>query len=92
MKFSELLNQYIHLLGVTGQELAERSGISASVISRYRSGEREPQPDSEAVEILARTFAAISERRNSVRRRNPVSLSGCTAFEIPHLRYLSAQI
>lgn len=64
MKFSELLNQYIHLLGCTGQELAEHSGISASVISRYRSGEREPHPDSEAVKTLARTFAAISEEKS----------------------------
>ena len=64
MKFSELLNQYIHILGCTGQELAEHSGISASVISRYRSGEREPHPDSEAVKTLARTFAAISEEKS----------------------------
>ena len=65
MKFSELLNQYIHLLGCTGQELAERSGISASVISRYRNGEREPQPDSEAVRMLARVLAAISAEKSA---------------------------
>ena len=65
MKFSELLNQYIQLLGCTGQELAERSGISASVISRYRNGEREPQPDSEAVRMLARVLAAISAEKSA---------------------------
>ncbi len=65
MKFSELLNQYIHLLGVTGQELAEHSGMSSSVISRYRSGEREPHPDSEAVRTLASAISALSSEKSA---------------------------
>ena len=42
MKFGDLLNSYIESLGCTAKELADRSGISPAVISRYRSGERTP--------------------------------------------------
>lgn len=65
MKFSELLNQYMNLLGCTGQELAEHSGMSSSVISRYRSGEREPHPDSEAVRTLASAISALSSEKSA---------------------------
>ena len=60
MNFRELLNRYMQQLDCTAKELSERSGISASVISRYRSCEREPQPDSDTLVILASVFAAIA--------------------------------
>lgn len=53
MKFHELLNQYMTTLNCTGKELSARCGLSASVISRYRSGEREPQADSDSLVALA---------------------------------------
>ena len=46
MKFGDLLNSYIESLGCTAKELADRSGISPAVISRYRSGKRTPQAGS----------------------------------------------
>ena len=47
MRFEEALNGYIHQIGITAKDLADASGLSTAVISRYRSGERTPAPDGE---------------------------------------------
>ena len=39
MRFEEALNGYIHQIGITAKDLADASGLSTAVISRYRSGE-----------------------------------------------------
>ena len=39
MSFKECLNEYIKQIQCTGKELAVSSGISETVISRYRKGE-----------------------------------------------------
>lgn len=65
MNFCDLLNRYMQQLDCTAKELSERSGISASVISRYRSGEREPQPDSDTLATLASVLTAIASERNA---------------------------
>lgn len=65
MNFRELFNRYMQQLDCTAKELSERSGISASVISRYRSGEREPQPDSDTLATLASVLAAIASERDA---------------------------
>lgn len=44
--FKGILNSYIDLIGCTARELSEASGVSTATISRYRSGERIPAPDS----------------------------------------------
>ncbi len=46
MKFNETLNQYMGQIGCTAMELAMESGLSPAVISRYRTGEREPEQES----------------------------------------------
>ena len=46
MDFKDILNSYIDLIGCTARELSEASGVSTATISRYRSGERIPAPDS----------------------------------------------
>ena len=43
MKFNETLDQYMGQIGCTAKELAMESGLSPAVISRYRTGEREPE-------------------------------------------------
>lgn len=53
MTFQECLNSYIKELGCSGKELAANSGISETVISRYRKGERLPASDSEYLKKLA---------------------------------------
>lgn len=63
MKFGDLLNSYIESLGCTAKELADRSGISPAVISRYRSGERTPQAGSRQMDMLAEAIAALAADR-----------------------------
>ena len=58
MKFSETLNNYIEKLDCKAKDICKKSGISAATLSRYRSGERLPEPNSEP---LKRLCAAISE-------------------------------
>ena len=58
LEFYQLLDNYIKEIGCTAKQLAEKSDLSASVISRYRSGEREPSPDSDIVKKLANGIAA----------------------------------
>lgn len=39
------LNEWMDKVGMTDGEMAARVGCSRSAISRYRSGERMPRPD-----------------------------------------------
>lgn len=52
MKFQELFNQWIQELGCSARELSEVTGLSAAVISRYRSGTRAPLKGSQQLEQL----------------------------------------
>lgn len=52
MTFDEQLNAYIALLGCTAKELSDASGLSPSVISRYRSGSRVPEVGSDSLQSL----------------------------------------
>lgn len=53
MKFNEQLNTYIEMLQCTAKELSDISGLSPAVISRYRTGEREPDVASDNLTKLA---------------------------------------
>ena len=60
MEFHEALEQYIVALGCTAKDLSEASGLSAATISRYRSGERVPEPGSEAFQRLCGAIARMA--------------------------------
>lgn len=64
MRFCELLAQYMNTLNCTGKELAELSNLSSSVISRYKTGERVPSPDSTIVVALAKAISSMAEARH----------------------------
>ena len=58
MKFNEVLNKYLNLIGCSSKDLAQVSKLSESIISRYKNGARIPNEDnlkkiSEALETLA---------------------------------------
>lgn len=53
MTFQEQLNLYIEELSCSGRELAQNSGISETILSRYRKGERLPGADSDYLKKLA---------------------------------------
>lgn len=47
MDFKDKLTEYMEQLNCTAKDLCESSGLSAATISRYRSGERIPEADTE---------------------------------------------
>lgn len=59
--FGEKLNEYLELLGCSGKEFAEWSGISEATISRYRSGARMPKPESDDLEKLCKGICRAAE-------------------------------
>ena len=63
MTFNEQLNAYISELNCTAKELTDVSGLSASVLSRYRTGSRVPTTDSEQFMQLVQGIATIANER-----------------------------
>ena len=61
MTFQELMNDYLTQLDCTARELSAASGISAPVISRYRTGSH--SPDMEQCRKLAAGIAALARER-----------------------------
>lgn len=59
IKFHELLSLYMRCIPCTGKELAEASGLSSSVISRYHTGERVPASDSGVLQQLSEGICAL---------------------------------
>lgn len=64
MKFSEQLNAYIDRLSCTARELCALSGISAASFSRYRSGERVPEPGTKAFDGLCAAIGQMAGQRD----------------------------
>lgn len=65
MTFHEMLNQYIVQIGCSAKDLSASSEISAATLSRYRSGERTPDIDSEQLSRLANGIARLSQNSSN---------------------------
>ena len=63
MEFNRQLDEYMRRLDANYTELASVSGMSTSALSRYRSGQREPDYDSAALDKLASGLATLARRR-----------------------------
>ena len=61
MKFKEVLNKYLKELNCSSKKLSDESGLSESVISRYRSGERTPAKNSEQLNKLTNALFNIAK-------------------------------
>ena len=61
MKFNEILNRYLKELNCSSKKLSTKSGLSESVISRYRSGERTPLVKSEQLNKLTTALFTIAQ-------------------------------
>ena len=61
MKFKEILNKYLKELDCSSKKLSNESGLSESVISRYRSGERTPVKNSEQLNKLTNALFNIAK-------------------------------
>ena len=64
MSFSELLNDYISTIDCTSKELSDKSMLSNSTISRYRSGERVPFPSAKSADIVSALSSALVQLAN----------------------------
>ena len=63
MKFQAQLNAYIQQLDCLAKDLSAASGISAATLSRYRSGERLPDPNAPAFGQLCQGIARLAAER-----------------------------
>ena len=63
MTFKDTFNKLLKELNCTSRKLSINSGISESVISRYRSGERTPKKDSTQINKLINTLYNISHEQ-----------------------------
>ena len=63
MKFNEVLNRYLKELGCTAKKLSIESGLTGSVICRYRSGERTPIKNSEQLKKLTTALFNIAKEK-----------------------------
>ena len=64
MNFKELLNKYLENLNCSSKKLSIKSGLSESVISRYRNGERTPIKESEQINKLITAIFDIAQENN----------------------------
>ena len=63
MTFCEQLNNYIKQIGCSSQELVSASGLTASVISRYRRGDRSPNIKSKQLDQLVDGLFKLSNEK-----------------------------
>ena len=63
MKFNEVLNKYLEELDCTARKLSIESGLTGSVICRYRSGERTPIKNSEQLKKLTTALFNIAKEK-----------------------------
>ncbi|MBQ2755662.1 MAG: hypothetical protein IJF27_03210, partial [Oscillospiraceae bacterium] len=75
MNFTDCLKNHIDLLGCSSNALSQASGLSSSVISRYRSGERSPQPGSTQWEQLIDGIAKLAKKSDADITRKKIALS-----------------
>jgi DNA-binding Xre family transcriptional regulator len=61
VNFKEVLNEYLKELNCSSKKLSNESGLSESVISRYRSGERTPLKNSEQLNKLTKALFNIAK-------------------------------
>ena len=64
MNFKNLLNIYLQELNCTPKQLSKVSGLSQTVISRYRNGERIPLKDSKQLTKLITALFNIAQENN----------------------------
>lgn len=63
MDFKTRLNDIMTQLDCTNRDVANASGLSESVVSRYRNGVRVPKSDSEKFNMLSSGLAKIAEEK-----------------------------
>ena len=75
MTFYEQLNKYIKQIGCSSKELVHTSGLSASVISRYRRGDRNPAIRSKQLEQLVDGLYKLSSIKGLTLTREEIYIT-----------------
>ena len=70
MKFSDKLNYYLEDINCTSKQLSIKSGISESVISRYRSGQRTPTENSNQLKKICKAIEDIINEKKIKKYKN----------------------
>lgn len=63
MNFSEKLNDYMNTYHVSGKELAAACNLSASAISRFRTGKTIPEKDSDQLKSLSYALSSFINKK-----------------------------
>ena len=63
MKFNDLLNKYLEEFKCSSKKLSDLTGISPSVISRYRSNQRIPEKDSIQAKKIIDALTTLSNKK-----------------------------
>ena len=88
MNFKEILNKYLEELNCSSKKLSNESGLSESVISRYRSGERTPIKDSEQMNKLITSLFNIAQKNE----QNEYTIDKITNDLIMHFQVITLTI
>src|SRR5690554_2259592 len=74
MRFSEKINLLMKMANTTNSKLARTLGIDPSLVSRWRTGAREPGDDSHYIQLIGLFFA--SQARQDFQRVALLELTG----------------
>ena len=61
MKFCDVLNKYLNLIGCSSKDLANAAGLSESIVSRYKNGTR--VPISTNLKKISKAFEMLSDNK-----------------------------
>lgn len=61
MKFCDILNKYLNLIGCSSKDLANAAGLSESIVSRYKNGTR--VPNSTNLKKISKAFEMLSDNK-----------------------------
>lgn len=87
MDFGKKLKQLRTQAGLTQLQLAERIGVTKSVISFYELQERSPSPD--VLIKLSRIFHVSTDYLLGLERNNTIDVSGLKESDVALLRALA---
>lgn len=93
MDFKDYLNEYIDEIDCTSKDIVAHCTISASAISRYRSGERVPSQKSDAIVELSQALADIAASKNMDHLSyEDIYETLCSSFIKPDYNNISAKL
>ena len=72
MDFKDTLNHYMEELDCSSKKLSNKSKISESVISRYRSGQRIPKENSNQIKALTTAIYEIAKEHNKEIKKSSI--------------------